>query len=311
LIVEGFKTGFHYSYAHVLESTHLHPLNFVKIIWRRRWYALVAFILVCGMIWAYALWHPNIYSSTAMLQVRPGLAPKDYVRPSVDLTPEDEIDTFRQLIQSRTFIERMIQEFQIGGYGTNEEFVMDDAVRSVRNNIQVESRSRNIFTVSYTTTDPLLAHAFTRRIVDELIRSKNSLRKARAIETDQFLDKQLGKLRQNLTATDEKIKQFKTSHPTPLSPAQEQAMMSLSREHALLERQYANLTNDKFQAQMTAYLDTNRTSDRYKIIDQANLPERPVSPNRVLLMLIGLGAGLVLGIGVALIRESLDTTNSS
>ncbi len=40
-----------------------------------------------------------------------------------------------------------------------------------------------------------------------------------------------------------------------------------------------------------------------KIIDEANFSERPVSPDRVL---IGLGAGLVLRIGAALVRELSD-----
>ena len=66
-----------------------------------------------------------------------------------------------------------------------------------------------------------------------------------------------------------------------------------------LSRQYSNLWNKKFQSAMTTDLETDANVDTYKIIDPPNLPERPAFPNRVQIILIGLGAGLIVGIGAA------------
>jgi capsular polysaccharide biosynthesis protein len=46
-------------------------------------------------------------------------------------------------------------------------------------------------------------------------------------------------------------------------------------------------------------------------MDEANLPELPSSPNRLQIALIGLLAGLVLGVGASLGRELLDSTLST
>ena len=96
-----------------------------------------------------------------------------------------------------------------------------------------------------------------------------------------------------------------------LAPAIEQEMMALSRDHEVLRKQYENLTAKKFQAEMTANLEKGANQDTYKIIDEANLPETPAFPNRVQIILMGIGAGFVLGIAAAFGRELLDTTLGS
>ncbi|MCC7137711.1 MAG: polysaccharide biosynthesis tyrosine autokinase [Planctomycetes bacterium] len=45
-----------------------------------------------------------------------------------------------------------------------------------------------------------------------------------------------------------------------------------------------------------------------KVIEPASDPSRPVKPNRPLLILVGLGAGLLLGLALALLRDWLDDT---
>ena len=47
-------------------------------------------------------------------------------------------------------------------------------------------------------------------------------------------------------------------------------------------------------------------SERFQLIDAANLPASPAFPNRPLFAAGGLGAGLALGLGVALLLEMKD-----
>lgn len=471
----------------------LNPSDYLRVLWRRKWYATISFCVVVIAAAAYAWWVPNVYRSEAKLAVEPAPIPKDYVRPSEVSTPEEQISAVRQHINSRSFLERMIQEFQLLGYGRESGFSMDRAVEAVRRSIQVLSISKNAFSVSYTATDPQIAQSFTRRIVESLLQDSSSSRKTRAMETDKFLDEQLRQAGVDLAGYEEKIKQFKTAHlgalpeqesgnmsalnslhsrltlaenalqnaldqkrlielrakdqsrygmsqrlTMPMSdiaeedfgsgeassghseelakreaelaqlrlrytaghpdvvrvtkevellkaqsaaaakaddaskageesdsgqgelsipeltadsggmesaaesfesqsikqeiakrerekasilreigvlrsrlnlaPALEQELRSLSREYDSLKLNYTNLQNKKFQSQMTANLETNRNTDTYKIIDDANLPDRPAFPNRLQMILLGLGAGVACAIGSVLARELLDTT---
>jgi polysaccharide chain length determinant protein (PEP-CTERM system associated) len=472
----------------------LHPLDFLRIIWRRRWYALATFILVSLGAGAYAWYVPDVYKSESSIMVESAVISQDYVRPSIRSTPEEQIASIRAQVYSRSFLERMIQEFQLFGYGTSNEFSMDGAVEALGKNIKVTNTSKSTFEISFSAASPQTAQSFTRRVVESLIQSSSSSRKTKAVETDQFIDEQLRQTEQDLAAQEEKIRQFKTAHlgelpeqavsnlntlaklneqlssvedaleqakerqknlelraqeqkllsihaqdlpiaampsresehavtPTvdpklqakeaelaalaarytpnhpdvvrlsrevedlkkqaaaaaaekpeltplgeedvspangqpdtlasgndalssfeesalrfeadsirsdiakrekersailgqirayqaklSLSPTIEQELAALSREREILQHQYSSLQDKKFQAQMTANLETNKSGDTYRIIDEASLPERPAFPNRFQMIFLGLGAGFVLGIGAALGREVLDTT---
>lgn len=469
----------------------LNPADYLAILWRRKWFALGAFLIVAAGVSIYSWRMPNLYRSEAQILVEPAIIPQDYVRSSDRSTPEEQIAGIRQQLQSRSFMERMIQEYPNNfGYGASKDFSMDEAVKGIIRSIQILSTSRNTAMISFTATDAQFAQTFTRRIVEALIQSNNSSRKTRAVETDQFLDDQLRQTEQNLATHEDKIKQFKTAHfgelpeqdnanmnvltglnaqlvavenalqqareqqklfelrsqtqsshttlsediplppvpakdsvlnsPAPdpilqareaelaallakytpnhpdvlrlsreveerkkkaaasmasmsplaetqkdandrqaevsppgaggiadielsaakveedsikeeiakrekekksvqnqinlyqtklkMSPGVAQELMALSREYEVLKQQYTSLTGKKFQAQMTANLETNKSNDTYRVIDEANLPEKPAFPDRKQIAFLGIGAAFVLGIGAAFGRELIDTT---
>jgi uncharacterized protein involved in exopolysaccharide biosynthesis len=96
-----------------------------------------------------------------------------------------------------------------------------------------------------------------------------------------------------------------------LAPALEQELTVLNREYSTLKSQYDNLQSKKFQSQMTTNLETDRSSDTYRVIDEASLPEKPIFPDRIQIIGLGLVAALAAGVGAAIGRELLDTTLAS
>lgn len=468
------------------------PSDYLRILWRRKWYVLIVFLSVSTSAAVYAWIRPNLYRSTSRIRVESAPIPQDYVRPSVHSAPEDQIAAIRSTVQSRSFLERMVMDFQLFGYGSSSDFSMEDTIKAVSNSIEITSTSKDTFNIAFYSSDPQLAQSLTRRTVETLIQSGTRSRKDRAIETDQFLEEQLRQTQNQLAAQEEKIKQFKMTHLgelpeqseanmnglarldvqlsatenalqqlqerkkllgimaqeqkrmallsqnlvmpqqnmppvvtepgdsnpllaakqadlaaltakytpqypdvirltrevellkqkiakekeesrnsaelTPieepkhqaepvqpdaelgavpeagaieiqviendikrkekerdtilaqmkrfqarlnLAPALEQELLALKREYETLNQQYASLQGKKFQAQMTTSLETNKSGDAYKVIDEANLPEKPLFPNRIHIVLMGLSAGFILGLGAALGRELLDTTLGS
>jgi polysaccharide biosynthesis transport protein len=96
-----------------------------------------------------------------------------------------------------------------------------------------------------------------------------------------------------------------------LSPTREQELATLLREQEVLETQYGNLQKQKFNTQMASTVETDKKNETYKIIDEANLPVKAEYPNRLQIILMGIGGGFVLGIGAAFGRELLDSTIGS
>jgi polysaccharide chain length determinant protein (PEP-CTERM system associated) len=90
------------------------------------------------------------------------------------------------------------------------------------------------------------------------------------------------------------------------APRTEQELATLTRDYQKLNENYQALLNKKLEAQMAEKLEKRWKGERFKIIDPADRPERPFSPNRLLYLGLGCGAGLALGLLLALGAEVLD-----
>ena len=59
---------------------------------------------------------------------------------------------------------------------------------------------------------------------------------------------------------------------------------------------------------MAENLERRQISEQFRLIDAAPLPQRPISPNRLRIELMGLGGGLALGLAILALLEYRDTT---
>ena len=85
-----------------------------------------------------------------------------------------------------------------------------------------------------------------------------------------------------------------------------------SRELADLRRDYnMSLSNyqtllEKLNARLAENLEKKQKGERFRIIDSANLPEKPFKPNRFNVALSGLLAGLGAGAGLMFLIELMN-----
>jgi len=85
----------------------------------------------------------------------------------------------------------------------------------------------------------------------------------------------------------------------------EQAMQLESRASALRE-QYKGVSIDLLKAQNSARMAGEQRAERLSLVDAPDLPDAPQSPNRPLFIWGGLGAGIVLGLFLALAAEFMS-----
>ncbi|NPU84663.1 MAG: hypothetical protein HPY65_09255 [Syntrophaceae bacterium] len=91
-----------------------------------------------------------------------------------------------------------------------------------------------------------------------------------------------------------------------MTPAREQDMASLLREHQMTKENYERLLKKSQEAQQAENLERRQKGEQFRIIDPARTPEKPFSPDIPRILLIGLVAGIVGGFGMAFLREQLD-----
>src|SRR5436190_21488438 len=89
--------------------------DYLAILRRRIWYLVLPAVVLSIGTAVYVSQVPSLYRSDTTLQVASRIVPEDYIGSLVRESTTDRIDFVRQQIRSRTFLERIAQEFQLGG----------------------------------------------------------------------------------------------------------------------------------------------------------------------------------------------------
>ena len=95
------------------------------------------------------------------------------------------------------------------------------------------------------------------------------------------------------------------------TPQRESELTALMRDYETLKDIYTQLLQKNEASKVSANLERRQIGEQFRVLDSARLPEKPISPNRIRLNLMGAVAGLALGIGLVVLFEYRDTTLKS
>ncbi|MEZ5395106.1 MAG: GNVR domain-containing protein [Bryobacterales bacterium] len=87
-------------------------------------------------------------------------------------------------------------------------------------------------------------------------------------------------------------------------PLHEQELSKVTRDYEISMENYRSLLEKRIEAELASEMETRQKAEKFSVLDPARLPQRPVRPDRVLLLAITVGAGLLasclIGFGVEL-----------
>jgi len=90
------------------------------------------------------------------------------------------------------------------------------------------------------------------------------------------------------------------------APTRETELTELTRDYDTLQQSYRSLLARKQDSQIAENLERRQIGEQFKIIDAARLPEKPVSPDRPRIYLLGVIAALAFGFACAAGAEYFD-----
>jgi polysaccharide chain length determinant protein (PEP-CTERM system associated) len=130
---------------------------------------------------------------------------------------------------------------------------------------------------------------------------------------------QINTLRVQITGSDKELEDRKAEQTRILKdldqyqrrlerlPVREQEMARITRDYEMSKENYKSLLDKKMAAGMSLDMERRQQSERFTVVDRAQLPQKPIKPNRPLLyagaMVMGLVLALVAGFGVELRRN--------
>jgi polysaccharide chain length determinant protein (PEP-CTERM system associated) len=92
------------------------------------------------------------------------------------------------------------------------------------------------------------------------------------------------------------------------SPVVEEQYKELTRGYQTALDSYNDLQKKRDQSQMATELERQQEGEQFRVLDPANLPDKPSFPNRALFAAGGLAGGLGLGLVLAFLLEMRDTS---
>jgi len=92
------------------------------------------------------------------------------------------------------------------------------------------------------------------------------------------------------------------------TPKREQELQSIQRDYNNIKESYNSLLARRLEAELALNMEKKQKGEQFRILDYARLPEKPISPDVRMLLMLSLALGLGLGGGTAFLLEFLNPT---
>jgi polysaccharide biosynthesis transport protein len=90
------------------------------------------------------------------------------------------------------------------------------------------------------------------------------------------------------------------------TPGVERDYMAMARELESTQAKYREVRQKQMEAQLAQNLEVERKGERFTLIDPPVPPDEPASPNRRLILVLGLVLALAFAVGIAALLEAVD-----
>jgi polysaccharide biosynthesis transport protein len=89
------------------------------------------------------------------------------------------------------------------------------------------------------------------------------------------------------------------------SPLVEQELLVLERDYNNMKSNYAMLLDKRLNSRIAENIEKRQKGGKFRILDEARIPNEPIIPNRLRVLVLGFLFGCVSGAGLSLLRERL------
>jgi len=89
-------------------------------------------------------------------------------------------------------------------------------------------------------------------------------------------------------------------------PAVEKQYREIARDLESAQLKYEEIRSKETEVQVSQNLESEHKGERFTMIEPPLPPEKPISPNRFLILMMGFVLSLGAGVGVAMLRDTLD-----
>lgn len=207
-----------------------HPLDYLSLVRRRRWWMLIPIVLSIVVGIALALLLPRVYRSYATIAVSSPRVSTDLVARQSQSAREERVRAVSQQLLSRPVLEQVAHAEELDRDRPLSQAV-DEMLQPGRIKVDpvelvkqtgTDRAPLDAFALSYATSDPQLAQRVTNTLASVFVEVNSRAREARAEDTSAFISNQLTESKARLDVLEGKLRGAKESYMGRL-PEQTQA----------------------------------------------------------------------------------------
>ena len=181
-------------------------------MWRFRAVALAAAWLVCLGGWLFVLILPDSFESSAQVYVDTN----SQLRPTLEgLIVETDVTDQLDLVTKALLGQQQLEEVVLGtdlSLRISENRSVTDVARALRKGVTIANNAKsdpNLYSLSYTDSDPMLAKAVVETLLNNFVENSLGANREGAENSQRFLREQLSDLELELTAAERRLADFK------------------------------------------------------------------------------------------------------
>lgn len=231
-------------------------------------------------------------------------------------TYQTELDTMRikknELAATRNSLRRQLKSIK----PTTVAFMS----RENSNEIEMLERRLKQLTTNYTENYPEVIR--TKSLIASLKKKHSKGQAAEQGGQEEFstanpvyqnLEQQLYQVEAELEATHAKERQLQATigakeHNLRVIPADQKILTDLINERDANRKIYDELLSRQGQAELTKQMEVEDKATTFRVADPAVVPKKPVSPNRVKMIIMGIVAGFIAGAAAVFVMDMFDSS---
>jgi len=200
-----------------MEDTHIHALDYVSVVRRRKWWLIAPIVLSVIVGLALVRFLPKEYRSTTTLGVAAPIVSPNLVNQTTPLDNQERMRALSQQLVSLPILSRVVREEGLGSGAPN-----DAQIGKLRRAIEItvpepvantnEVRRLDTFVVSYSDGDPKRAQRIANRLATVFVDESSKLRAEHAEDTSAFIATQFRASQARLADLESRLRKAKESH---------------------------------------------------------------------------------------------------
>ena len=186
------------------------PLAFLRALKRRKLILLIPIVLLTPAIAMFTLRLPQRFRARALVGATQAIPGHTTIAPRPEaaaLSAQDQLRTIRETLFTPQVMETVIREFDL--YDLPQDGNWEPAVEATKARIQIQVESPEAFYVGFEGQQREQVARVANRLAGLFIERVSNVRGQRVVQEDSFLDAEVGRVRQQLSEQEDKLRNYK------------------------------------------------------------------------------------------------------